>query len=145
MFLGQYQHNMDSKGRLTIPARYRELLVEGAYVTQGFDHNLMVITVSTFETISQNIRHMSITDPRARLLRRLLFSNGERVELDQAGRILIPQFLRTASGLNGEAIVVGVGDYFEIWSPVHWAEQSNRLRDTEANTDLFSVFNISSA
>ena len=145
MFLGQYSHNLDSKGRLTIPARYRDLLAEGAYVTQGFDQNLLVITVTTFETISQNVRHMSITDPRARLLRRLLFSTGERVELDQAGRILIPQFLRTAAGLNGEAIVVGVGDYFEIWSPEHWAEQAGKLQDAEANADLFSMFDVSSA
>jgi MraZ protein len=145
MFLGQYSHNLDSKGRLTIPARYRDLLAEGAYVTQGFDQNLMVITVTTFETISQNVMHKSITDSRARLLRRFLFSNGERVDLDQAGRILIPQFLRTAAGLDGEAIVVGVGDYFEIWSPEHWAEQTGKLQDAEANADIFSMFDVSSA
>jgi MraZ protein len=74
----------------------------------------------------------------------LIFSNGERVEVDKAGRILIPQFLRQGAGLNGEAIVVGVGDYFEIWSPEHWAEQASRLQDTEANADLFAAFNISS-
>ena len=143
MFLGQYTHNLDNKGRLTIPARYRDLLLDGAYVTQGFDHNLIVMTVSAFETLSQNVKQMSITDSKARLLRRLIFSNGERVEVDKAGRILIPQFLRLAAGLNGEAIVVGVGDYFEIWSPEHWAEQASRLQDVEANADLFSVFNIS--
>jgi MraZ protein len=121
------------------------LLVEGAYVTQGFDQNLMVITATAFEAMSENIRHMSITDSRSRLLRRLLFSNGERVELDQAGRILIPQFLRTSAGLNGEAIIVGVGDYFEIWSPENWAQQAGKLQDTGSNADLFSVFDISSS
>jgi MraZ protein len=143
MFLGQYTHNLDNKGRLTIPARYRDLLLDGAYVTQGFDHNLIVMTVSAFETLSQNVKQMSFTDSKARLLRRLIFSNGERVEVDKAGRILIPQFLRQGAGLNGEAIVVGLGDYFEIWSPEHWAEQASRLQDAEANADLFSVFNIS--
>jgi MraZ protein len=144
MFLGQYQHNLDNKGRLTIPARYRELLEEGAYLTQGFDRNLMVMTVAAFEAFSQRVRGMSITDSKARLLKRLLFSSGERVEVDKAGRILIPQFLRQAADLDGEAVVVGVGDYFEIWSPEHWKEQAVKLQDADTNADLFSVFDISS-
>jgi MraZ protein len=144
MFLGQYQHNLDNKGRLTIPARYRELLEEGAYLTQGFDRNLMVMTVAAFEAFSQRVRGMSITDSKARLLKRLLFSSGERVEVDKAGRILIPQFLRQAADLDGEAVVVGVGDYFEIWSPEHWKEQAAKLQDADTNADLFSVFDISS-
>lgn len=144
MFLGQYQHNLDNKGRLTIPARYRELLDEGAFVTQGFDRNLIVMTIPAFEAFSQRVNGMSITDSKARLLKRLLFSSGERVDVDKAGRILIPQFLRQSADLDGEAVVVGVGDYFEIWSPVHWADQVVKLQDVEANSDLFSVFDISS-
>jgi MraZ protein len=143
MFLGQYQHTLDNKGRLTIPARYRDLLDDGAYLTQGFDRNLMVMTVSAFEALSRRVNSMSITDSRARLLRRLLFSNGERVDVDKAGRILIPQFLRQSASLDSDAIVVGGGDYFEIWSPGHWAEQAVRLNDAEANADLFSIFDIS--
>jgi len=144
MFLGQYQHNLDSKGRLTIPARYRDLLTEGAYVTQGFDRNLMVMTKSAFELVSRRVNQMSITDPTARLLRRLIFSGGEQVEIDKAGRILIPQFLREKANLDVEAVVVGVGDYFEIWSPVHWSEQSEQLQDIEANAHRFLTFDISS-
>ncbi len=144
MFLGQYQHNVDSKGRLTIPVRYREMLEDGAYITQGFDNNLMVMTTSAFETISQHVKQMSITDPRARLLRRLIFSSGERVDVDKAGRILIPQFLRNIAGLDGEAVVVGVGDYFEIWSPDLWAEQATQLQDSASNAERFMAFDISS-
>jgi MraZ protein len=144
MFLGQYQHNIDSKGRLTVPARFRELLEEGAYVTQGFDRSLMVMTTNAFELISQRVRTMSITNPEARLLRRLIFSNGEHVEIDKAGRILIPQFLRQAAGLDGEAVVVGLGDYFEIWSPEEWDGQSTQLQDAEANAHRFAALDISS-
>ena len=90
MFLGQYRHNLDNKGRLTIPARFRELLSDGAYITQGFDKNLMVLTAPTFEFISQRVNQMSITDPTARELKRLLFSTADRVEPDSNGRILIP-------------------------------------------------------
>jgi MraZ protein len=144
MFLGQYQHNLDSKGRLTIPARYRDLLTEGAYITQGFDRNLMVMTKSAFEMVSRRVNQMSITDPTVRLLRRLIFSGGEQVEVDKAGRILIPQFLRQAASLDGEAVVVGVGDYFEIWSPVQWSEQFEQLQDVDANAHRFLAFDISS-
>jgi MraZ protein len=143
MFLGQYQHSLDNKGRLTIPVRYRELLAEGAYITQGFDRNLMVLTTSAFQGIAQRVNRMSVTDPEARSLRRLIYSHGEQVEVDKAGRILIPQFLREAAGLDGEAILVGTGDYFEIWSPAYWEEQSVRLQDAEANAQRFSAFDIS--
>jgi MraZ protein len=144
MFLGQYRHSLDSKGRLTVPARYRELLVDGAYITQGFERNLMVWKSSAFETISQSVSQMSITNPASRLLRRLIFSSGERVEVDKAGRILIPQFLRQAAHLDGEAVVVGVGDYFEVWSPLMWGEQADQLKDSEANSQRFIAFDLSS-
>lgn len=143
MFLGQYQHNIDSKGRLTIPARFRELLVaEGAYVTQGFDNNLMVLTVSSFKQISQRVNTMSMTDPMARLLKRLIFSGADLVDVDKVGRILIPQFLRDAAGLDGEAMIVGVGAYFEIWSPDMWQEQVIQLKDVEANAQRFMSLDL---
>lgn len=145
MFMGQYQHSLDNKGRLTVPVRYREMLENGAYITQGFDRNLMVWTVSAFENISQRVAGASITDPTVRLLQRLIFSSGEQVEVDGAGRILIPQFLRQVAHLDSTAIVVGVGTYFEIWSPEYWAEQLALLQDTEANAQRFVAFDISSA
>lgn len=142
MFLGRYQHSIDDKGRLIIPARFREFLARGAFVTQGFDGNLMVLTTETFNAISQHIRGMSITDPRARLLKRLLYSNGEQVEVDRAGRILLPQFLRQAADLDGEVVIVGVGEHFEIWSSNRWQEQDKALQDIQAHSDLFAAYDI---
>ena len=139
MFLGQFHHSLDSKGRLTVPARFREeLLSEGAYVMQGFDRNLMVLPTSTFETISHRVNQMSMTDPKTRLLRRLIFSTANHVELDRAGRILVPQFLRNAASLENGVIVVGNGDYFEIWSPELWSVQIEDLQDAEINADRFA-------
>ncbi len=144
MFLGQYQHTIDNKGRLTIPARFRELLAaEGAYITLGFDQNLMVLTVPSFDQVYQRINHTSMTDPTARLLKRLIFSGADQVGVDKAGRILIPQFLREAAGLDSEAVVVGVGDYFEIWSPELWAGQMAQIEDAGANAQRFIALDIS--
>jgi MraZ protein len=143
MFLGQYEHTIDEKGRLTIPSRFRDLLEDGAYITQGFEQNLMVLTAAAFDRVSARVNRMSLTDPVARQLKRLLFSNAVRVEVDRAGRILVPQFLRTSAQLDGAAIMVGVGDYFEIWSPDRWQEQNSMLQDGEANAQRFAALDLS--
>lgn len=143
MFLGQYRHNFDTKGRLTIPARFRELLTDGAYITRGLEQNLMVLTAPEFEAITRRMNQTSITDPTARDLKRLLFSTADRVEPDGNGRILIPQYLRELAGLDSEAFLVGVGDFFEIWSPEGWEEKMALLNDTEANAQRFIGLDLS--
>lgn len=142
MFLGRYEHTIDEKGRLTIPARYRELLENGAYVTQGFDCNLIVLPAPSFEQMYLHVNEMSMTDPVARQLKRLIFSSAERCEFDRAGRILLPQFLREAVTLETNAVLVGVGDYFEIWSPAEWAKQNELLTDSNTTTERFSALNL---
>lgn len=142
MFLGRYEHTVDDKGRVTIPARYRELLENGAYVTQGFDRNLIVLPAPSFENMYMHVNDMSMTDPTARQLKRFIFANAERCDFDRAGRMLLPQFLRDAAQLDGAAILVGVGDYFEIWSPKNWAQQNELLQDTEITTQRFAALNL---
>jgi MraZ protein len=145
MFLGKFYHNLDDKGRLTVPSRFREELASGgAYVMQGFEKNLMVFPTGTFEVVSRRIQKMSMTDPTARLLRRLLFSSADRVDLDKAGRILLPQFLREAAELDTGVVVVGSGEYFEIWTPEEWTGQAEQLMDAQANANRFSPLFLSS-
>ena len=144
MFLGQFQHNLDDKGRLMIPARFRELLEGGAYITQGFDKCLMVMTEAYFKQVYERIEAMNLADPTARMLRRLILSNAYPVEADKIGRILMPQNLRAFLGIeNGELIVAGQGEYFEIWTPALWSEQMAQLQDTEANNQRFSTLDLS--
>ena len=143
MFLGQYAHNIDEKGRLTVPSKHRELLVDGAYITRGFDRNLMVLTSPTFERIYQRVNQLSLSDQNARLLKRMIFSNAERLEIDRAGRILIPQYLREFACLDGEALIVGAGEYFEIWSQQTWSEQTVQLENTDATAQRFAALDLS--
>jgi MraZ protein len=147
MFLGEYRHSIDNKDRLTVPVRFRELMVEGAYIVRGFDRNLMVLTTKAFEAISQRIENMSVTDPLTRKLRRLIIGSASRLEIDKAGRILIPEFLSQAAGLasNQEAVLVGQGNYFEIWSPSEWALQQQALSEPEANSERFKVLDLSTS
>lgn len=146
MFLGQFYHNIDEKGRLTVPVRYRDYLVpDGAYVMQGFDQNLIVLPADKYSALSQRVNQMSMTDSTARLLRRLVFSTADRIELDKAGRILLPLFLRDFAGLESSSVVVGMGDYFEIWSPDSWTSQNEVLSDAQSNPDRFAALNLAVA
>lgn len=143
MFIGQFQHNLDDKGRLMIPARFRDLLAGGAFITQGFDKCLMVMTEIYFKQVYDRIEAMNLADPTARLLRRLILSNAYPVEVDKVGRILVPQNLRAFLQIEGEAIVAGQGEYFEVWKPAEWNEQMAQLQDTEANNQRFAALNLS--
>ena len=142
MFFGQYEHSVDDKGRMTVPARYRELLENGAYITQGFDQNLMVMSSETFEKIYQKVNQMNMADPLARQFRRFIFSNADRIETDKLGRILIPAFLRESIHLQSNATLVGMGSYFEIWIPDLWQKQSETLNDAALNQQRFSVLDL---
>ena len=142
MFMSQYEHTIDEKGRLTIPVRYRNYLTEGAYVTQGFEQNLMVLTCEGFSNITKRIDAMSLTNPDARRLKRQIFGFAEKVDLDKLGRILIPGFLRETAGLQGSAIVVGMSAFFEIWAPERWTLQCQELQNPDANEQRYAAFDL---
>jgi MraZ protein len=141
MFLGQYEHTIDEKGRMTIPSGYRELLDGSAYVTRGFDQNLLVLPPDKFHQLAESISDASMTGSDGRDFRRWIFSSASRVEVDKAGRILIPQFLRTFAGLSSEAIVVGNGSYFEIWSTDQWTRHEE-ANDPAKQSDRYSDISI---
>jgi MraZ protein len=143
MFLGQYNHTIDEKGRITFPSRLRELLVDGAYITQGFDQNLVVMTSARWQLLYERINKMNMADPEFRSLRRFMFSMAAKVEFDNAGRFIIPQALKEVARLDGNAVVVGVGDDIEIWAPELWEEQTPKLDDPVANTQRFNTLDLS--
>jgi MraZ protein len=143
MFLGQFQHNLDEKGRLMIPAPFRQLLEGGAFITQGFDRCLMVMTEAYFGQVYERMNAMNLADPAARMLRRMILSNAYQVEMDRVGRILVPQNLRQYAGFEGEAIVAGQGEYFEVWTPAEWNKQLDDIQDNQANNQRFSTLNLS--
>jgi MraZ protein len=142
MFLGQYRHSLDDKGRMIVPARFREVLDGTIYLTQGFDQNLRVLPEAAFTAIYARVTEMSSTNPTARELRRLIFSTAQQVDIDSNGRILIPKYLRDVADLNEEAIVVGVGEALEIWSPEAWESQNQLLQDSDSNAERFAALDI---
>ena len=132
MFLGEYEHNVDDKGRLAIPSRFREDLAEGVVVTRGFDRCLMCFPKPTFEKLAQQVSSLSLGQEEARQMRRLLFSGAADLALDKQGRILIPQNLRDYASLADRVIVAGLNTHFEIWTADRWNEVISSL-DTSAS------------
>jgi MraZ protein len=145
MFTGRFYHNLDEKGRLTIPSQYRTAVLEkGAVITQGFDQNLMVLLADDFNQISNKVRKMSLTDPEARLLRRVIYSGADQVVVDKSGRVLISQDLREYAGMELEVVIVGVGDHFEIWSASNWANQKELVQNAQENAQRFISLELTS-
>lgn len=144
MFLGQFDHSIDTKGRLTIPVRFRPGLATGAFVTQGFDRNLVVYTTESFQRLAARANLLTTTDPEARAVRRVLFGGATDVNLDSVGRILLPEFLRQYAGIENETVLVGAGEYFEIWGAAFWAGEERSLTDPESNAKRFTAFDLSS-
>ncbi len=142
MFLGQYEHTIDEKGRITIPSEYREVLGDSVYVTQGFDGNLQAFPTQLFEKLSDQVRSISFLSSNSRLLRRLLFASAKQIHFDSAGRILLPAFLRETANLAETALVIGMGEYFELWSPEGWQNQQVSLSDIDANEQRFSALDL---
>ena len=142
MFLNQYQHSFDDKGRLTIPAKFRELPEDGAFVVQGFDRNLLVLPPAVFQIIYDRLMSMSLTDPTSRLLRQVILGNAMQVVPDGAGRILLSQNLRDYAGLKDGVVFVGQGDHFEVWAPDVWQERQALINDAAANAQRFAALDL---
>ena len=143
-FTGTYQHNLDDKGRLMIPAAFRALLEGNAFITKGFDNCLMVMTEANFNQVFERLQAMNITDPNTRLLRRLILANAYPVEIDKVGRIHLAPNLRSLVGIqSGELAVVGQGDYFEVWTPADWQMQMENLQAADANEQRFATLDLS--
>jgi len=120
MFLGEYAHTIDDKGRLTLPAKYRAELAAGLVVTRGIDKCLFVFPRAEWDKLAEKLNALPLTDPQAREFRRLIFSGAIDDELDKQGRVLLAQYLRDYAGLNGNVIVAGLNTHMEIWAPEAW-------------------------
>ncbi len=134
MFLGEFAHTIDGKGRLTIPAKFRDELEGGVVVTRGLDGCLWAYNRGEWEQLAEKIARMPTTNAAARNFARFMFSSAFDSVPDRQGRVLVPQNLRTYAGIENETIVIGVMNRVEIWNPTRW---NTILTDVEADPDVF--------
>ena len=128
MFLGEYQHNIDPKGRLIIPSKFRELLGEQFVITKGLDGCLFVYPLDGWHELEDKLKSLPLTQRDARAFARIFFSGASEGELDKQGRVLLPPNLRTYAHITKETMIIGVGTRFEIWDLDTW-QQYNRESD----------------
>jgi MraZ protein len=134
VFLGEFQHTVDTKGRLAIPARFRSKIERGAVLTRGVETCLFVYPLETWEQKAREL-DAAILDPRQRrMVERRFFGLAVECELDAQGRIVVPARYRQYAGLNGDAVVVGTRDRFEIWSPAEWDRYNEEMEQTDLTT-----------
>ncbi|MFH1187359.1 MAG: division/cell wall cluster transcriptional repressor MraZ [bacterium] len=132
MFLGEYNHSLDEKGRLAIPVKFRNELANGAVVTRGLDECLFLYTKSEWEVIAQKIAKLPVSQKNTRAYSRLMLAGAMEVELDKQGRIILPEYLRKYSGLNKKSVIAGLYNRIEIWDEEKWEEYK---KETEKQSD----------
>ncbi|WP_026370142.1 division/cell wall cluster transcriptional repressor MraZ [Kallotenue papyrolyticum] len=132
MFLGEFEHSVDAKGRVAVPAKFRPRLEGGLVVTRGFERCLQVFPMEQWQILSERVSNLPAASAEARQLRRLLFSSAFDTELDKQGRILLPANLREYAGIGDEAVIAGMNTYFEIWSKDNWEAAMDALDESSA-------------
>jgi len=135
MFLGEYLHNIDSKGRLTLPAKFRGELAKGVVVTRGLDRCLFVHPVDEWQELAKKINSLPLTRKDARTLARLIYSGASDCTPDKQGRILLPSYLREFAGVDGETVIIGLHNRLEIWNPQRWERVR---REVEEEGDIIA-------
>jgi MraZ protein len=142
MFLGEFSHTLDDKGRITIPAKLRAGFANGLVITRGFEPCLMIYPVETFRALEQKAHSLSLTNPSNRSIFRLLFGGASDAQLDSLGRVVVPEYLRSYAGLLNQVTVVGAGQYLEVWDVQKWGEQLTQLNDSETNARRFAELDL---
>ena len=144
MFLSEYAHNLDDKGRLTIPAKFRDQLMAGLVVTRNPGGGcLLVMPMDEWNRVAERVSQLPLTDQRSALLRRALFSAAEDLKPDKQGRILISPRLREFARIETEVIVAGMNTYLELWNPQMWeAQVLTPLQDEKLGEDLFAALGV---
>ena len=125
MFMGEYNHTIDAKGRLIIPAKFREALGEEFILTRGLDGCLSIYPMDEWKSFEEKLKALPLTDKNARAFLRFFVAGATSCELDRQGRILVPSTLREFAGLEKEVVLTGSLTRIEIWSKEKWLENSN--------------------
>ncbi len=132
MFIGEFKHNLDSKGRIAMPVKFRNKLTGGAIITRGLDRCLFVFGNKDWEVLAQKLIALPLSQANSRAFSRLMLAGAMDVDIDKQGRILIPDYLREYAGLKKEAVFTGLYNRIEIWDSENWKQYKTK---TESQSD----------
>ncbi len=135
MLIGEYQHTLDPKKRLAVPAKVRKDLGETAVLTRGLDNCLSLYPMHEWQKLTEKLSQLPVGQGNTRSFSRLMLAGAVEVELDQLGRILIPDYLKTYAGLKQKVVIAGVYNRLEVWDEERWNAYKS---DVEKNTDMIA-------
>lgn len=133
MFIGEYQHTIDEKGRIAVPVKFRAELSHGAVVTRGLDNCLFLYPKKDWVELAEKLVKLPISQSNTRAFSRLMLSGAMDVALDKQGRLILPDYLRKYAGLNKKVIVTGLYNRLEIWDEAVWEEYKANTEKDSAN------------
>ena len=134
MFIGEYQHNLDEKGRLAIPAKFRAQLAKGAVVTKGVDNCLFLYTAQEWQKLATKLAALPISKANTRAFSRQMLAGAMDVQLDKQGRIILPEYLRKFAVIKKKAILAGLYNRLEIWDEDTWNKYKKGIE--KESTDI---------
>ena len=133
MFIGEFKHNLDEKGRLAVPVKFRSDLAKGAVVTRGIDKCLFVYTMDEWTILANKLANLPISQAKARAFARLMLAGAMDVIPDKQGRINLPEYLRQYAGLSKEAVIAGLYNRLEIWDSASWEQYSKNTEQSSSD------------
>jgi MraZ protein len=135
MFIGEYHHTLDDKGRVSIPVKFRADLAQGAVVTRGLDRSLFLYTKVEWDKLAHKLANLPLGQADTRAFARFMLAGAMEAEIDASGRVTIPPYLRTYAGLTKDIVLTGVHDRIEVWDEAAW--EAYRLK-TESEGDAIA-------
>ncbi len=132
MFIGEYNHNLDDKGRLAVPKKFRSDLAKGAVVTRGLDNCLFLYTKKEWEKLAEKLAALPFAQANTRAFARLMLAGAMGVQVDKQGRVMLPDYLRIYAGLKKNVIVAGLYSRLELWDKIKWNNYKNKT-ERESN------------
>lgn len=133
MFIGEYKHNIDEKGRLALPAKFRQELKDGAVVTRGLDNCLFLYTKKEWEKLAEKLANLPISQANSRAFARLMLAGAMDVEFDKQGRVVLPEYLRQFAGLKKSVVIAGLYTRLEIWDESAWKQYKAQTEAESGN------------
>lgn len=133
MFIGEYEHTIDEKGRMAVPSKFRDELAKGAVVTRGLDNCLFVYPMDEWEKLASKLANLPIAKANTRAFARLMLSGAMDVKLDKQGRVIVPDYLKKYAGISKKVVVTGLYNRLEIWDEATWNKYRSGTEKTSGD------------
>ena len=127
MFMGEYKHSIDAKGRIILPADFREELTDNFVITKGLDNCLFLYTAEEWDKLSTKLRQLPLAKAEARAFVRFFFAGARQAECDRQGRFLVPVNLRAHAKLQKDVVLIGISNRIEVWSKAEWDRYNEEI------------------